>query len=235
MSATSGSASKTGSDAGTDRHAVAVGRRARLLAVAVAAGAGLGGFSLLADGVLGLRLFDILGNLASPWGLAAFAVGWPAATRRAGAGAGALALLTGVAVYYVIGAARSYVLGGAIAVWAVASVLVGPVMGAAGAAVSGRRGRPPAPAVAAPAVLLLAEALYLAVDRRMWAYDLAVESQRWNDVVIVAVLVAVAVVLPAVLVRDKARLRLLYPAIGALGAVGGAAYLALDGLVLTVI
>jgi hypothetical protein len=49
--------------------------RERLLPIAVVVGAGLGVFSQLADGVLPGRLFGILGNIAAPWGLAAFLVG----------------------------------------------------------------------------------------------------------------------------------------------------------------
>jgi hypothetical protein len=43
--------------------------------VSVVVGVGLGGFSLLADGIVGGRLVGILGNIASPWGLVAFFVG----------------------------------------------------------------------------------------------------------------------------------------------------------------
>jgi hypothetical protein len=37
--------------------------------VAVLVGVGLGVFSTLADGVIPGRLFGLLGNIASPWGL----------------------------------------------------------------------------------------------------------------------------------------------------------------------
>lgn len=38
----------------------------RLWLVSIVVGAGLGAFSLLADGTIGGRLFGILGNIASP-------------------------------------------------------------------------------------------------------------------------------------------------------------------------
>src|SRR4029453_5891240 len=40
----------------------------RLWLVSVVVGAGLGAFSVLADGIIGGRLFGILGNIAAPWG-----------------------------------------------------------------------------------------------------------------------------------------------------------------------
>jgi hypothetical protein len=46
-----------------------------LWVVSVVVGAALGTFSVLADGIIGGRLFGILGNIASPWGLPAFFVG----------------------------------------------------------------------------------------------------------------------------------------------------------------
>ena len=50
-----------------------------------------------------------LGNLASLWGLAAFFVGYRAASWRQGAFAGALTLVMGVATYYNGGVVRGYV------------------------------------------------------------------------------------------------------------------------------
>ena len=71
-------------------------------------GAGLGAFSQLADGIVGGRLFGIVGNIASPWGLAAFFVGRLTMSPRWGAVAGALTPVMGVAVYYLAGALRGY-------------------------------------------------------------------------------------------------------------------------------
>jgi hypothetical protein len=46
-----------------------------VLPLAGVAGVALGAFSVLADGILGGRLFTILGNLAAPWSMVAFLVG----------------------------------------------------------------------------------------------------------------------------------------------------------------
>jgi Family of unknown function (DUF6518) len=56
--------------------------------VSVVVGVGLGGFSLLADGIVGGRLVGILANIASSWGLAAFFVGRLTTSDRQGAVAG---------------------------------------------------------------------------------------------------------------------------------------------------
>ena len=80
----------------------ASGRGVLLLAVVV--GVALGAFSILADGILPGRLFTLLGNIAVPWGVAAFLVGFRATSVKQGALAGGLALVVGVATYYVGGA-----------------------------------------------------------------------------------------------------------------------------------
>jgi Family of unknown function (DUF6518) len=65
----------------------------RLWLISVVVGAGLGAFSLLADGIIGGRLFGLLGNIAAPWGLAAFFVGRLTTSTKRGAAAGALTLV----------------------------------------------------------------------------------------------------------------------------------------------
>ncbi|HEX5903524.1 MAG TPA: DUF6518 family protein, partial [Actinomycetota bacterium] len=65
-------------------------------------------FSLLADGIIPGRLITLLGNIAAPWGIGAFVVGYQAASVRQGAIAGGLALVVGVATYYVGAAIRDY-------------------------------------------------------------------------------------------------------------------------------
>ena len=47
-----------------------------MFALAVVVGVALGVFSILADGILPGRLFTLLGNIAAPWGIAAFVVGF---------------------------------------------------------------------------------------------------------------------------------------------------------------
>jgi hypothetical protein len=73
-------------ETGTEASA---GAQRRLWLVSVVVGVGLGVFSQLADGIIGGRLFGLLGNIASPWGLAAFFVGRLTTSRKGGAAAGA--------------------------------------------------------------------------------------------------------------------------------------------------
>lgn len=73
---------------------MSIGRR--LLFVAAVVGGLLGAFSMLADGIIGGHLVGILGNIASPWGLAAFLVGRRTTSSGLGAAAGALTLVVGV-------------------------------------------------------------------------------------------------------------------------------------------
>ena len=115
----------------------------RVLLLAVVVGAGLGVFSVLADGILPGRLFGILGNIAAPWGLAAFLVGHSTTSWKRGAVAGGLTLVVGVAVYYLSVAARGYEANGANLVWTMAAFVAGPIMGLSGAAVKSRPSRPP--------------------------------------------------------------------------------------------
>jgi hypothetical protein len=156
-----------------------------------------------------------------PWGLAAFLIGLRTTSLRKGALAGALALLLGVATYYVGVALRGYVFGGANAVWTVVAVVAGPIMGQSGAAVSARRERPPVAAVAAPAAMLLAEAIFFVIDRRIWLYDLRTQPYRLVDLGIVALLLAGALVIPVRFAKDRRPLvYLVVAAAGACGALG---------------
>ncbi len=115
----------------------------RLWLVSVMVGAGLGAFSVLADGIIGGRLVGILGNIASPWGLAAFFVGHLTTSRKRGTAAGALTLVVGVVLYYLVGALRGYVVGDVTLVWTMIALVAGPVMGWAGAAIASQPQRPP--------------------------------------------------------------------------------------------
>jgi len=193
----------------------------RLWVVSVVVGAGLGAFSVLADGIIGGRLIGILGNIASPWGLAAFFVGRLTPSTKRGAAAGALTLVVGVAIYYAVGAARGYVVGEVNLLWTAIALVAGPVMGWSGAAVTSKPDRPPALAVAAPSAMLVAEAIFLAIDRKVWHYDLRAETYRLIDLGVMVALVVGGVVLPLVFERDRRRRRLVYLVV-ALAGVGGA-------------
>jgi hypothetical protein len=193
----------------------------RLWLVSTVVGAGLGAFSVLADGIIGGRLFGILGNIASPWGLAAFFVGRLTTSPKRGALAGALTLLVGVAVYYAVGAARGYVIGEVNVVWTAIALVAGPVMGWSGAAISARPERPPVLAVAAPSAMLVAEAFFLAIDRKVWRYDLGAEPYRLIDLGVMLALLVGGLVLPLFFEKDRHRRRIVYLVV-ALAGLGGA-------------
>lgn len=199
--------------------------------VPVGAGVALGIGSILADGVIPSRFTDIVGNLASPWGLVAFFVGRRSDRPLPGALGGALALLVGVVVYYLIGSVRGYPLGGTVVAWLAASLVIGPVMGGSGAVSAGRWPSVQRPAAAAPAAMLLAEAIFFVVSRRVWRYDLTAEPHRLADVAIVVLLLAGVLGLPILLLRERSRLWSLYAGIVAVGAIGGWIYVSLDDLV----
>jgi uncharacterized protein DUF6518 len=193
----------------------------RLWVVSVVVGGGLGAFSVLADGIIGGRLIGILGNIASPWGLAAFFVGRLTTSTKRGAAAGALTLVVGVAIYYAVGAARGYVVGEVNLLWTAIALVAGPVMGWSGAAVTSKPERPPVLAVAAPSAMLVAEAIFLAIDRKVWHYDLRAETYRLIDLGVMVALLVGGVVLPLVFEKDRRRRRLVYLVV-ALAGVGGA-------------
>jgi hypothetical protein len=199
----------------------AVRSSSRLWLVSVLVGVGLGAFSLLADGIVGGRLVGILGNIASPWGLAAFFVGRLATQPKRGAVAGALTLVVAVAVYYLGGALRGYTVGEVDLVWTAVALVAGPVMGWSGAAIASEPERPPILSVAAPSAMLVAEAIFLAIDRKVWHYDLTVETYRLIDLAVIVALVIGGLVLPVVFEPDRRRRRVVYVVV-ALAGVGGA-------------
>ncbi len=177
--------------------------RRNVLLLAVVVGVALGAFSLLADGIIGGRLFTILGNMAAPWGLAAFFVGFRATSVKQGALAGGLALLIGVATYYLGGALRDYVVNSTNVVWTVVALVAGPIMGACGSAVSNRRERPPVLAVAVPAAMLVAEGFFLVIDRKIWRSNFGAEPYRLIDLGVALALVVGGLVLPWVFLKDR--------------------------------
>jgi hypothetical protein len=187
----------------------------------VVVGVGLGVFSQLADGIIGGRLFGLLGNIASPWGLAAFFVGRLTTSPKRGALSGALTLVVGVAVYYLFGAVRGYDVGALNLVWTSVALVAGPVMGWSGAAISSEPESPPLLAVVAPSAMLVAEALFLAFDREVWRYNLGAEPYRLIDLGVMLALLAGGLALPLLFEKDPRRRRLVYLIVAVAG-VGGA-------------
>jgi hypothetical protein len=214
-------------------HAAAppIPKRRVVFLVAVVVGIALGVFSLLADSVFRARVFEILGNLASLWGLAAFFVGYRAASWRQGAFAGALVLVVGVATYYNAGVIRGHAVTDVNVVWAVAALVAGPIMGGCGAAVSTHRGRPPIVSVAAPAAMLVAEALFLLIDRRAWAWNLSSELYRLHELGVAVAMLIGGLVLPWVFVKEPRRRGKTYLLVTAGGTIGAFAFVLLKGLI----
>jgi|SRR5215211_3797463 len=197
-----------------------MGSSRRLWLVSVVVGVGLGTFSQLADGIIGGRLVGILGNIASPWGLAAFFVGRLTTSPKQGAVAGALTLVAGVAAYYLLGGLRGYVVSEFNVVWTAVALVAGPVMGWAGASISSEPERPPVLAVAAPSAMLVAEALFLVLDRKVWRYNLG-ETYRLIDLGVIVVLVLVGLALPVFFEKNRRRRGVVYLVV-VLAGVGGA-------------
>jgi Family of unknown function (DUF6518) len=208
-----------------------MGSSRRLWLISVVVGVGLGVFSQLADGIIGGRLFGILGNIASPWGLAAFFVGRLTTSPKRGAAAGALTLVVGVAVYYAVGVARGYVVGEVDFVWTAIALVAGPVMGWSGAAISAEPERPPVLAVAAPSAMLVAEALFLAIDRKVWRYNLGAETYRLIDLGVMLALLVGGLVLPLVFEKDRHRRRIVYLIVVSVGVGGAIAFVVLRELI----
>lgn len=178
----------------------------------------LGLFSFLADGRIPLRLFELLGNIATPWALTAWLMGRRAPSSPVGAAVGLGTLLVSAVTYYSAATLAEYALDARIALWFGAAVVIGPILGWSGAAT--RR----SPAASWPAVIaasvLLAEALFLMFDRRIWLWNLVAEPHRLNDLAVIIALVAGAVTLPVWLVRDRRRLVRAMAGIGLLGTAG---------------
>ena len=208
-----------------------MGSSRRLWLVSVVVGVGLGVFSQLADGIIGGRIFGLLGNIASPWGLAAFFVGRLTTSPKRGALAGALTLVVGVAVYYLFGAVRGYDVGALDLVWTTVALVAGPIMGWSGAAISSEPERPPLLAVAAPSAMLVAEALFLAIDREVWRYNLGAETYRLIDLGVMLTLFVGGLVLPWIFEKDRHRRRLVYLVVALAGVGGAIAFVVLRELI----
>lgn len=207
-----------------------------MLLLAVVVGVALGVLSILADGILPGRLFTLLGNIAAPWVVAAFFVGFRATSVRQGALAGGLALVVGVATYYVGGALRDYAVATATnVVWTVVALVAGPIMGASGAAVSNRRERPPVIAVALPAAMLVAEGFFLVIDRKIWRSDFGAETYRLIDLGVALALVVGGLVLPWVFLKDRPSRASGYVLTVAGGAFGAFAFALLQRLIVTLV
>jgi hypothetical protein len=204
--------------------------------LAVVVGVALGAFSILADGIIPGRLFTLLGNIAAPWAIAAFIVGYRATSPKQGAFAGALALVVGVATYYAGTAIRDYAADTATnVVWTAVALVAGPILGACGAAISNRRERPPVLAVALPATLLVAEGFFLLVDRKVLRWNLGAETYRLIDLGVVLALVVGGLLLPWVFLKDRPARATAYVLVVAGGAFGAFLFVLLQRVIVAVV
>ena len=206
---------------------------AGVLIVAVVVGVALGVFSTLADGIIPGRLITLLGNIAAPWVITAFVVGFRASSVRQGAIAGAVALVVGVVVYYAIGAVRGYPVGSLNVVWTVVALFAGPIVGACGAAISTRRERPPIVAVILPAAMLVAEGLFLVYDRKFWRSNVGAEPYRLIDVGVALALIVGGLVMTWVFARRQRPAAML--GVGATGVFGAFCFVLLERIIVSVV
>jgi Family of unknown function (DUF6518) len=178
--------------------------------LALVAGLALGLFSGLGDRLPAdtvLHVAVALANAAGPWLITAFVVGALAGAPLAGAITASAALVAAVAVYYL----TVYAMGNTVAdlarpagVWLAVSAVVGPLLGAAGGAwARPRRAFDRIAAVALLAGTLAAEAILRLIQVEAWTgLDLA-----RTDIQVGLIELAAAVVLPAVLLAPRERLR----------------------------
>jgi uncharacterized protein DUF6518 len=178
--------------------------------LALVAGLGLGLFSGLGDWAPAdtvLHVVVALANAAGPWLVTAFVVGALAGAPLAGAITASAALVAAVAVYYL----TIYAIGYTVAdlprfagVWLAVSVVVGPLLGAAGGSwARPRRAFDRIAAVALLAGTLAAEAILRLIQVEAWTgLDLA-----RTDIQVGLIELAAAGVLPALLLSRDERLR----------------------------
>jgi hypothetical protein len=178
--------------------------------IALVAGLALGLFSGLGDRLppdTPLHVVVALANAAGPWLVTAFAVGAVARAPLAGAITATAALLAAVAVYYL----SIYLLGNSVAdlvrtagVWLAVSVVVGPLLGAAGGAWA--EPGAPWPRVAAIGLLagcLAAEAILRFIQVEAWT---GLDVAR-TDIQVGLIELAAAAIIPFVLLPAGERLR----------------------------
>jgi Family of unknown function (DUF6518) len=151
----------------------------------------------------------------------------PGDVPEAGAIAGALALVVGVA------AVRGHVVGELNVVWPVVALVAGPIVGACGAAISTRREHPPLVAVVLPGAMLVAEGLFLLYDRKVWRTNIGAEPYRLIDVGVAAALVLVGLTLAWLVGRGRRSPALL--GIAGVGVAGAFGFVLLERIIAAVV
>ena len=179
----------------------------RLLFTALVAGIALGLFSVVGDRLPAdtpLHVIVALANAAGAWFVTAFTVGSLQDDRGRGAAAASLALALAVVVYY----AGIYVGGNEVAdlvrglgAWLLIAAVVGPVLGAAGAAWSAGSGPTRGLAVSLLGGLLLAEAGHRLIQVEAWT---GLDLTR-SDIQVGLVDLLAAMLVPLLLLRRSER------------------------------
>jgi hypothetical protein len=183
-----------------------------VLLTATIAGVFLGVLAVVGEGVS--RALTLFANLAAPWALAALIIGRRARSSRDGAIAGGLTLVVGMLTWRVafFAPAPALYLHGVVRdiIWTIVALIIGPTMGICGAVTARHKLRRLPIAVVAPAAVILGETLWrVAVERKVWRWDLQLEPYRWNDLLVFGVLGVVALLLP-LLIRTPASLMRTY-------------------------
>jgi hypothetical protein len=79
--------------------------------------------------------------------------------------------------------------------------------------------------------MLVAEALFLAIDRKVWRYNLGAETYRLIDLGVMLALLAGGLVLPWFLEKDRHRRRIVYLIVALVGVGGAIAFVVLRELI----
>ena len=217
-----------------DVHRSTAGSRgSRYLPLAIlAVGGGLGVVSVLGEG--SFRALTIIVNLASPWAFGAFIVGRLASSPKLGALAGGLTLVVAMATFFGLTVVGSYVISPRQVIWTVTAALVGPITGMCGAILSSGQVRWREAAIVIPSAILLAEALWIGWDRRVWLWNYRLEPQRITDLVILVGLIALAFALPLLFKRNEDPLLKLYLVTVVVGVIGAGGFASLQWILLHV-
>jgi hypothetical protein len=82
--------------------------------------------------------------------------------------------------------------------------------------------------------MLVAEALFLAYDRRVWLWDLGAETYRLSDLGVMVALLLGGLALPLVFEKDRHRRRVVYLVVALAGVVGAVAFTLLRELIVAI-
>jgi hypothetical protein len=108
-------------------------------------------------------------------------------------------------------------------------------MGVSGAVTASRPATPPVAAVAVPSAMLVAEAIFLAVDRRVWRSNLGAEPYRLIDLGVMVALFLGGLALAAWLERDRRRRAAVFLAVAAGGVGGAIGFVMLRGVIVRIL